>query len=81
MALAVTEPYGGSDVASSKTTAVLKGDYFYVTGQKKFITGGSKANYFTTAVRTGGDGVGGISLLLIERELEGVTVKRLKTQG
>jgi len=52
-----------------------------VNGEKKFITSGTKARYFTTAVRTGGSGMQGVSLLLIERGMEGVTVRRQKTQG
>ena len=81
MSLAITEPYGGSDVSSLQTTAVDKGEYFLVNGTKKFITGGNKADYFTTAVRTGKAGIGGISLLLVERESKGLTIKKIKTQG
>jgi hypothetical protein len=44
------------------------------------ITNGIYADYFTTAVRTGGEGQGGISLLLIERS-EGVTTKQMQCQG
>jgi len=78
--LAITEPYAGSDVASIKTTAVLnkQGTHYIVNGQKKWITGGCESQYFTTAVRTGGEGMGGISLLLIERG-EGVETRRIKT--
>ena len=81
MCLAVTEPFGGSDVASLQTTAVRDGDFYVVNGAKKFITGGMKADYFTTAVRTGGPGMKGISLLLIEKSMPGITVRRMKTQG
>ncbi len=87
MSLAVTEPYVGSDVAGLRTTAVFhKGengeeDYYIVNGEKKFITSGVKATYFTTAVRTGGPGMGGISLLLLEKGMPGLTVRRQKTQG
>ena len=63
-ALAVTEPSGGSDVANLKTTARLEGDHFVVNGSKTFITSGMRADYFTTAVRTGGEGMGGVSLLI-----------------
>eukprot|EP00924_Labyrinthula_sp_SR-Ha-C_P013002 maker-scaffold_12-snap-gene-6.44-mRNA-1 protein AED:0.00 eAED:0.00 QI:206/1/1/1/1/1/2/452/516 len=79
IALAITEPYAGSDVANIQTTAVKleNGDYL-VNGEKKWITGGADAQYFTTAVRTGGEGMGGISLLLIERG-PGVETKRIKT--
>ena len=79
--LAVTEPYAGSDVAGIRTTAVRDGDHYVVNGIKKFITAGMYADYFTTAVRTGGEGMGGVSLLLIEKGMKGVTCSRLKTQG
>eukprot|EP01095_Lingulamoeba_sp_RSL-Kostka_P016785 TRINITY_DN834_c2_g2_i1.p1 TRINITY_DN834_c2_g2~~TRINITY_DN834_c2_g2_i1.p1 ORF type:complete len:502 (-),score=176.07 TRINITY_DN834_c2_g2_i1:135-1640(-) len=81
ISLAVSEPYAGSDVANLQTTAVKEGDNYIVNGEKKFITGGMKASYFTTAVRTGGKGMGGVSLLLIPKDLEGVNVRRMKTQG
>lgn len=78
--LAITEPYAGSDVANIRTTATLSedGKYYLVSGIKKWITNGTFADYFTTAVRTGGPGTGGVSLLLIERS-EGLTTKLIKT--
>lgn len=82
MALAVTEPSGGSDVANLKTRAVKEGDYYRVSGSKTFITSGVRADYYTVAVRTGGDGFGGVSLLLIEKGTPGFTVGRsLKKMG
>ena len=82
MALAVTEPCGGSDVASLKTRAVKEGDYYRVSGSKTFITSGVRADYYTVAVRTGGDGFGGVSLLLMEKGTPGFTVGRsLKKMG
>jgi alkylation response protein AidB-like acyl-CoA dehydrogenase len=78
--LAISEPYAGSDVAGIKTTAVRQGDYYIVNGTKKWITGGTMGDFFTTAVRTGGDGAGGISLLLIDRNMEGVSVRKMETQ-
>jgi alkylation response protein AidB-like acyl-CoA dehydrogenase len=81
IALAITEPWAGSDVAAIRTTAHCEGDVFVVNGLKKFITAGMYADYFTTAVRTGGDGMGGISLLLIEKSMPGVHCSRLKTTG
>ena len=57
------------------------GDDFVVNGSKMFITGGMRADYFTTAVRTGGPGMGGISLLLIEADRKGVARTNLKKQG
>jgi len=81
-ALAITEPSGGSDVANLKTRAVKDGDHYVVNGSKMFITSGVRADYYTVAVRTGGDGYGGISLLLIEKGTPGFTVGRsLKKMG
>ena len=56
ISLAITEPSGGSDVAQLLTSAKLDGDHYVVNGSKTYITGGMKANWFTTAVRTGGPG-------------------------
>jgi acyl-CoA dehydrogenase len=75
-ALAVTEPGGGSDVAGLRTTAVLDGDSYVVNGAKTFITSGVRADFVTTAVRTGGPGHGGISLLVVEKGTPGFTVDR-----
>lgn len=81
-ALAITEPNGGSDVANLKTRAVSDGDYYRVTGSKTFITSGIRADYYTVAVRTGGDGYGGVSLLLMEKGMPGFTTgKPLKKHG
>jgi acyl-CoA dehydrogenase len=81
-ALAITEPGGGSDVASLRTTAVRDGDHYVVNGAKTFITSGTRADFVTTAVRTGGPGHGGISLLVIERGTPGFGVsKKLKKTG
>lgn len=81
-ALAITEPNGGSDVANLKTRAVSDGDCYRVTGSKTFITSGIRADYYTVAVRTGGDGYGGISLLLMEKGMPGFTTgKPLRKHG
>src|SRR4029078_806186 len=80
-ALAITEPSGGSDVANLKTTARRDGDQYVVNGSKMFITSGVRADYFTVAVRTGGAGASGVSLLLIEREREGFSRTKLKKMG
>ncbi|MGW7683401.1 acyl-CoA dehydrogenase family protein [Kribbella sp. NPDC054772] len=69
-ALAITEPGGGSDVASIRTTARREGDVFVVNGAKTFITSGCRADFVTTAVRTDGPGAHGISLLVIEQGFE-----------
>ncbi len=81
IALGITEPSGGSDVANLKTTARRDGDHYVVNGSKMFITGGMRADYYTVAVRTGGEGAGGVSLLLIERDREGFSRTPLKKQG
>ncbi|MBM3555109.1 MAG: acyl-CoA dehydrogenase, partial [Alphaproteobacteria bacterium] len=81
MALAITEPGGGSDVAAVRTTAKRVGDDYLVNGQKMFITSGMRADFYTVAVRTGGEGQGGISLLLIERDRPGFTRTPLKKMG
>lgn len=73
-ALGVTEPGGGSDVAGLRTTAVREGDEYVVNGAKTYITSGIRADFVTTAVRTGGEGYGGISLLVIDKGLPGFTV-------
>jgi len=81
--LAITEPYAGSDVASLRTEAVKTADgkHYIVNGEKKWITNGVFADYFTTAVRTGGPGMGGVSLLLIEKTMPGVTTRQMKCSG
>ncbi len=80
-ALAITEPSGGSDVARITTTARRDGDDFVVNGSKTFITSGMRADFFTTAVRTGPDGPGGISLLLIEGDRPGLDRTKLDKMG
>jgi len=80
--LAITEPGGGSDVASLATRAVRRGDEYVVSGTKTFITSGCRADLVTTAVRTGGEGHGGVSILVIERGTPGFEVSRkLKKTG
>jgi acyl-CoA dehydrogenase len=74
--LGVTEPGGGSDVANLRTRAVRRGDHYVVNGSKTFITSGTRADLVTTAVRTGGPGPKGISLLLIEKGTPGFSVSR-----
>lgn len=81
-ALAITEPGGGSDVASLSTRAVRDGDHYVVNGAKTFITSGCRADFVTTAVRTGGPGHGGISLVVIEKDMPGFSVaKKLDKMG
>src|SRR6185503_10841011 len=74
-ALAITEPGGGSDVASLTTRALRDGDHYVVTGAKTFITSGTRADFVTCAVRTGGPGHAGVSLLVIEKGTPGLDRK------
>ncbi|MBD5635256.1 MAG: acyl-CoA dehydrogenase family protein, partial [Candidatus Eremiobacteraeota bacterium] len=80
-ALAITEPSGGSDVAALATSARRDGDSYIVNGSKTFITSGMRADYCTVAVRTGGRGIGGISLLVIERDAAGFTRTPIEKMG
>ncbi|MGJ4888543.1 acyl-CoA dehydrogenase family protein [Bradyrhizobium sp. HKCCYLRH3099] len=80
-ALAITEPSGGSDVANLRTKAVRDGDHYVVSGEKTFITSGMRADYITVAVRTGGPGPVGVSLLLIPGDTPGLTRTRLNKMG
>ncbi len=73
ISLAITEPGGGSDVAQLATTANRDGDHYIVNGSKTYITGGMKADWFTTAVRTSPNGAAGISTLLIPADTQGVS--------
>ncbi len=80
-ALAITEPSGGSDVARLRTTARRDGDHYVVNGSKTFITSGMRADVLTVAVRTGGDGVGGISFLVVDGESPGLSRTPLRKMG
>ncbi|MDF0532114.1 acyl-CoA dehydrogenase family protein [Tsukamurella sp. 8F] len=75
-ALGITEPSGGSDVGHLRTTARRDGDHYIVNGAKTFITSGIRADWVVTAVRTGGEGAGGVSLLVIEKGREGFDVSK-----
>ncbi|WP_353216765.1 acyl-CoA dehydrogenase family protein [Sandarakinorhabdus sp.] len=81
ISLAITEPSGGSDVAQLKTRAEKVGNKYVVNGQKMFITTGMRADYMTVAVRTGGPGMKGISLMLIDTATPGVSRTRLDKMG
>ena len=81
-ALAVTEPDAGSDVARIKTRAARDGGHYVVNGAKAYITSGVRADFVTTAVRTGGEGHRGLSLLVIEKGTPGFSAgKRLEKMG
>jgi len=81
-ALGVTEPTAGSDVANIRTKAILRDSHYVVSGSKMFITSGSRANQLTCAVKTGGEGHRGISLLVIGSDTPGYSVsKKLRKMG
>jgi alkylation response protein AidB-like acyl-CoA dehydrogenase/putative sterol carrier protein len=81
-ALAITEPNAGSDVANICTTAVLEGDEYIVNGSKTFITNGVLSDYIVAAVKTETrQGAGGISLLIIDRNTQGVSARKLNKLG
>ncbi len=69
----LTEPGSGSDAAALKTTARRDGDDFVVSGTKQFISGAGANDLYVTMVRTGADGPKGISCLVIEKDMPGVS--------
>ena len=81
IALAITEPGGGSDVAALRTRAERRGPAYVVNGEKTLITSGMRADYLTLAVRTGGPGAGGVSLLLVETDRPGITRTPIAKMG
>jgi alkylation response protein AidB-like acyl-CoA dehydrogenase len=71
----------GSDVANIKTTAIRQGGHYIVNGSKKWITNGIWADYVTAAVRTGGPGAAGISVLIIPLKVPGVNTRQMFNSG
>ncbi len=81
-ALCITEPFGGSDVAGMKTTAVKKGDVYVINGSKTFITNGIYADYYVVAAKTSPElGNKGISIFLVDTNLKGVSSSKLDKLG
>ena len=81
-ALAITEPNTGSDVSGVRTRATREGDHYVVNGSKLYITSGVRADTLVTLTRTGEDPHGGLSFLVLERDMPGVHVSRaLKKTG
>jgi acyl-CoA dehydrogenase len=74
--LAITEPGGGSDVGHLRANAVRDGDHYVVNGSKTYITSAVRGDYVVAAVRTGGPGAAGISMLVIEKGTPGFEVSR-----
>ncbi|OLC71257.1 MAG: acyl-CoA dehydrogenase [Deltaproteobacteria bacterium 13_1_40CM_4_68_19] len=75
-ALGISEPDAGSDVASLRTTARRSGDEYVINGAKMWITNGTRADFITLAVRTGGPGHGGISLVTFPTDVKGFSVSK-----
>ncbi|NIJ19511.1 alkylation response protein AidB-like acyl-CoA dehydrogenase [Sphingomonas naasensis] len=69
----LTEPSSGSDAAALKTRAILDGDHYVVNGSKQFISGAGENEIYVTMVRTGAEGPKGISCLVIEKDMAGVS--------
>ena len=69
----LTEPGSGSDAAALKTSAKLEGDHYVVNGTKQFISGAGVNDIYVTMVRTGQPGPKGISCLVIEKDMPGVS--------
>jgi citronellyl-CoA dehydrogenase len=81
-ALGISEPGGGSDVAAVKTRARVEGDELIISGQKLWITNGTRCDFIVLAVRTGGEGYKGVSLVLFPTKTKGFSVgKKLKKIG
>ena len=80
--MAVTEPFGGSDVKAIRTTAVRKGDEFVINGSKTFITSGVNSDYIVAACKTNPEaGAKGMSMILVERNRAGVSATKLNKLG
>ena len=81
-ALCVTEPFGGSDVAGMRTTAIKQGDKYIINGSKTFITNGVYADYYVVAAKTNPDlGNKGISIFLVDAKATGVSATKLDKLG
>jgi acyl-CoA dehydrogenase len=81
-ALAITEPGGGSDVASLRTTARRDGEHWVIDGEKTFITSGVRADWITVAVRTSeAKGAGGISMIVVPGDAPGLSRSALQKMG
>jgi acyl-CoA dehydrogenase len=81
-ALCITEPFGGSDVAGMRTTAVKKGNKYIITGSKTFITNGVYADYYVVAAKTNPElGNKGISMFLVDAKTPGISATKLDKLG
>ena len=69
----LTEPSAGSDAASLRTKAVKDGDHYVINGGKAFISGGGTSDIYVCMVRTGGEGAGGVSCIVVEKDTPGLS--------
>ncbi|WP_194765881.1 acyl-CoA dehydrogenase family protein [Tamlana sp. I1] len=80
--LCITEPFGGSDVAGMKTTAVKQGDFYTINGSKTFITNGILSDYLIVAAKTAVEAGGkGISIFVLDRDMPGISATKLDKLG
>lgn len=80
--LCITEPFGGSDVAGMRTTAVKQGDTYIINGSKTFITNGLYSDYLVVAAKTNPElGNKGMSIFIIDRDMPGVSATKLNKLG
>lgn len=80
--LCITEPFGGSDVGGMRTTAVKEGDHYVINGSKTFITNGVYSDYLIIAAKTAPElGNKGISIFVLDREMEGISATKLDKLG
>ncbi len=80
--LAITEPFGGSDVAGMRTTAVKEGDHYIINGSKTFITNGVYSDYLVVAAKTNPEAKGrGISIFVMDRDTPGISATKLNKLG
>lgn len=80
--LCITEPFGGSDVAGMRTTAVKQGDNYVINGSKTFITNGVYSDYLVVAAKTNPeDKHKGISIFIMDRDTPGISATKLDKLG
>ena len=80
--LCITEPFGGSDVAGMRSTAVLNGDHYVLNGSKTFITNGVYSDYLIVAAKTNPDqGNKGMSIFVVDRKTNGIAATKLNKLG
>lgn len=80
--LCITEPFGGSDVAGMKTTAIKKGDSYIINGSKTFITNGVYSDYLVVAAKSSPElGAKGMSIFLVDRDTPGISATKLDKLG